>query len=189
MGAGGTCERIEDEILDVLGRGRVVDPAHSVERHPEHEERLRELFALEAFLRPALVVPPVQQGRVLAGEDRIVRDVTVLCDGLCNSDPYLLLGSLNGTAPGIPVDGVVLPLNFDLGYLAFTLANPNTAPLANSLGMLDATGQGSATFSLPPASDASLAGLALHHAYLVFDLAGAPSVAFASNAEPLTLAP
>ena len=100
---------------------------------------------------------------------------------------HLVLGSLNGTAPGIAVDAVVLPLNAD-AYLLFTLAHPNAPPLASSLGVLDAEGHGTAAVALPPLSAPGLAGLTFHHAFLAFDPAAGAAV-FASAPAALTLTP
>ena len=97
---------------------------------------------------------------------------------------YVLLGSLSGTTPGIPIGLLVLPLNPD-AYLTFTLTSPNTPPLGNSLGLLDAFGEAAASFTIPPGSSPALAGLTLHHAYVVFG----PMVVFASNPVPLRLVP
>ena len=45
----------------------------------------------------------------------------------------------SGTSPGIPVDNVIIPLNFDV-YTQFTLAQPTSPPYANGFGQLDADG-------------------------------------------------
>lgn len=84
---------------------------------------------------------------------------------------YVLLGSVSGTAPGIPTSGGVLPLNYD-GYLLFTAANPNTALLPGSAGSLDAAGQATAKFQLPPTALPGLVGLTLNHAFVALDATG-----------------
>jgi hypothetical protein len=103
---------------------------------------------------------------------------------------YWLLGSLSGTAPGVPLPGgLELPLVFDL-WTDFTLAHPNQPPYTDSLGTLDSRGEASAAFEIPPGVPAGLAGLRFHHAFVVFD--GAPSVAhivLASNAVEVELIP
>ena len=105
------------------------------------------------------------------------------------NEPYFLLGSLSGTSPGTPVDGVVLPLNLD-PYLLFTAASPNTPPLAGSLGVLDPGGAATAAVTLAPGTNPALAGLTAHHAYLVFELTGGVgAAAFASSAATLKLNP
>jgi hypothetical protein len=105
---------------------------------------------------------------------------------------FLLLGSSSGTSPGLPVDGVVLPLVIPDPYFTFTLSNPNTPPLGNSFGTLTATGQSIASFVVPAGSSPTFAGVTLNHAYVVFDTTstpGSPTVAFASNPVDLTLVP
>ena len=103
---------------------------------------------------------------------------------------YLVLGSAGGTSPGVPVDGQLLPLNPVDPYFKYTLLAPGAAPLAGSLGILDAEGRAQATFTLPAGALApELAGAVFHHAYVV--LASPPSVGvvFASNAAPVVVAP
>jgi len=98
--------------------------------------------------------------------------------------PYLLLGSASGTTPGY--DGTVhVPLNAD-SYMWATVFNPNTF-IQNSLFYLDQSGRGAASMTLPGGALTSLAGVELHHAYLVFD--DFPSVGLVSNPVPLTLEP
>lgn len=99
---------------------------------------------------------------------------------------YLLLGTLGATEPGIPLDGLVLPLAVD-DYLLYVLANPNTAPLSSSLGVLDAAGQASASFTVPFGTSLLHSGTLLHHAFVCFGGTG-PAV-FASNPVPVTLIP
>jgi hypothetical protein len=90
--------------------------------------------------------------------------------------------------PGVSIDGgMTLPLNIDPYYL-LALGYPNTPLFTNSLGVLDLEGRASASINLPPGLDPSLAGLTLHHAYVVLAFPG-PTLAFASNAVPLTLIP
>lgn len=100
---------------------------------------------------------------------------------------YLMLGSVSGTSPGIGVNALVLPLNFD-AYLQFTAGTPNTPPLLNGFAILDADGEGQAQFALPPGTTPALAGLDASHAYLLFDLATLQAD-FVSNAVSIELAP
>jgi len=84
-------------------------------------------------------------------------------------DVYLVVGSFSGTMPGLPLaPGVLLPLNYDayLGLLATTF---NTPILMPSLGVLDASGRATCTFTLPGRGRVP-AGAVLHHAALVVDL-------------------
>ncbi len=101
------------------------------------------------------------------------------------NDLYVLLGTVSGTAPGFPTAAGVLPLNPD-PYFNYTLNHVNQFPLANSFGVLDASGVASASFTLPPAFP-GLLGVVFHHAYLVLD--GSLTVSFVSNAVPLTITP
>ncbi len=99
-------------------------------------------------------------------------------------ETYLVLGTMSGTAPGIPLPGgLTLPLHPDR-YFRHTLHAFNRPPLANSFGVLDAMGHADASFTLAP-TDLSLAGLTLHHAFVTFDDTRTPT--FASNALLLLL--
>ena len=68
------------------------------------------------------------------------------------NQPYIVLGSLSGTYPGVSVGGVQLPLNVDL-YTTLTLTQPNTF-LARSFGLLDRTGRATAEVVVPPGLEA-----------------------------------
>ncbi len=104
--------------------------------------------------------------------------------------PYLLLGSLSGTSPGVPIDPLsTLPLNVD-SYLLHTLQNANAPPLAGSFGLLDASGRGSATFTLPQSTNPVLVGLIVDHAFVVVELLpGLLAVPFVSNPVPIAITP
>ena len=91
---------------------------------------------------------------------------------------WILLGTGSGTSPGLPLDGLVLPLNFD-AYSLFTLQNP-------TLGFLDGQGHTLVQIPVPAGLPASLAGTVLHHAFLVI---GPSKVDAVSAAAPLTLVP
>ena len=103
-------------------------------------------------------------------------------------ESYLLLGSLSGTEPGVLVDGLVLPLNFD-AYTSFTLTSPNSAPLLGGVGQLDPDwGTGTATLRIAALPDPSLAGTIVSHAFVALDpVTGA--VVFASDAADIELTP
>jgi hypothetical protein len=98
---------------------------------------------------------------------------------------YLLLGSLSGTEPGIPAGAGILPLNPG-PYFDLTLASPNTPPLEQSFGVLDAQGLAQARFSLPGGIPPALPGSTVHHAYAVLDPATG-AVPLASGAVSLLL--
>jgi len=108
--------------------------------------------------------------------------------GLANGGAtYLVLGTLGATSPGIDLLNVTAPLTPD-DYFWFTINNPNTPPLANTLGVLDGLGDGAASFSLPGGLFPSLAGQTAHHAFGVLDLA-VPSVELVSNPVRLEFVP
>lgn len=97
---------------------------------------------------------------------------------------YLVLGSGAGTSPGTLVGTTQLPLNLD-GYFLSMLSLPNVFPFGNTTGQLDATGGGSASFTmpagiLPPAA----AGLTFDHLFLVLDV-NTGTVQHVSNTVPL----
>ena len=102
-------------------------------------------------------------------------------------DFYLLLGSLSGTAPALPLGALDLPLVPD-AYTQFTLASPNSPFLPASIGQLDPWGRADTSFRLPPGSAPSFVGQTAHHAFLVFDLANL-ALESVSNPTPVLLAP
>ncbi|MEZ5979775.1 MAG: right-handed parallel beta-helix repeat-containing protein [Planctomycetota bacterium] len=61
-------------------------------------------------------------------------------------DVYLLLGSMSGTAPGVPLGSVTLPLVQD-AYTDATLLAPGSVGLVGTLGVLGANGTGEASFA------------------------------------------
>lgn len=100
---------------------------------------------------------------------------------------HLVLGSFAGTAPGVPLGGVTLPLAID-PYLLYALANPGAPPIVGGLGVLDGDGAASAQVVVPAGLSPSLAGATAHHAYVVLD-AATLAVRAASEAEALALVP
>ena len=101
---------------------------------------------------------------------------------------HLLLGSASGTSPGIPVNGLVLPLNPG-PYFDYSLVAQNGPLLVGTFGVLDGGGSATAQFVLPGAwASASLAGLVLHHAYVVLEPTTV-AVVLTSNAVSLELVP
>ncbi len=98
---------------------------------------------------------------------------------------YWTFGSLTGTAPGLSIGLLHLPLNQD-NYLLFTMASPNVLPLVNSLNVLDAAGHGAAAFVLVPVAIPTLAGTQVSHAFITLKNA---NPAWVSNAQTFTLVP
>ena len=99
---------------------------------------------------------------------------------------YLMLGSASGTAPGLDVDGVNVPLNPD-AYFSFSLLGAASSSLyVGFLGTLSPDGFANASFVLPPGANPALAGTDVHHAYVALE---SLQVAFASNAVAFELVP
>lgn len=98
---------------------------------------------------------------------------------------YLLLGTASGIDPGLDIDGSHLPLNFDV-YTQHSLVNPNSVPLLGSFSLLSGMGKAAPTFNLPSGTNPGLAGLQLHHAFVVF---GALGVEYVSLPVPVNLLP
>lgn len=100
---------------------------------------------------------------------------------------YLISGSVTGTSPGTPVDGVVLPLVVD-GYTLSLLTSFGGLPIPQALGFLDGEGRATAAMILPAGTDPSLAGVTGYHAFVTLN----PLVLvaeFASNAVEVELVP
>lgn len=102
---------------------------------------------------------------------------------------YLVLGSISGTSPGLTAGpgsgGLHLALVPDV-YFAQTLLHPNVPPLYDTLGTLDTQGYGEAHL-LVPGGLGALAGLTVHHAFVVAD--GGGTVVATSAPTTLTLTP
>lgn len=79
---------------------------------------------------------------------------------------YLILGSISGTAPGVCVQDVTIPLNYDI-YTEFTLTRPNAGFISNQLGRLDMGGNAQADFFVPPGLAKGLEGMEINHAFVV----------------------
>lgn len=82
--------------------------------------------------------------------------------------PYVVLGSMSGTEPGIPLPAGVIPLNVD-AYTLLSATSANTAPFVGTFGLLSGEARGSAAISIPPGAAPALAGWILHHAFVVLD--------------------
>jgi hypothetical protein len=104
-------------------------------------------------------------------------------------DLYVMFGSFSGTSPGTvdPVSGLTLPLVYD-GYTAFLIANWGGGLVAPWFGLLDAHGAANAVFAVPAGTNASFAGITVHHAALLVDLSSFLAVE-ATNAAAVKLVP
>jgi hypothetical protein len=114
------------------------------------------------------------------------QQLTLTADPSLSLKVFFVLGSASGTAPGVTIDGVHLPLQVFDPYFLYTVSEPNAPPFINTLGFLSPSGTASATIDVP-IGQPSWAGVSLNHAYLVFG--GDQSVLFASNPVPLVLVP
>jgi hypothetical protein len=136
----------------------------------------------------------VHSGQPLALSSRTYQ-ISVAAGGLQRADLvagsthagklYLVLGTASGIFPGTNLGTVLLPLNQD-ALFAYSLANPNQPPYAQSFGVLDAAGTAEITFTLPAGLSGIPAGLVLDHAAVVLD---SSSVVIATNALTLVLLP
>ncbi|MEO0851906.1 MAG: hypothetical protein AAFY15_00160 [Cyanobacteria bacterium J06648_11] len=97
---------------------------------------------------------------------------------------FLMLGSISGTSPGIPLNGLVVPLQPD-AYFDLVLSNPALV-LSNGGGALDSFGQAVVTFTVPAGVSSGIVGATLNHAFILISADG--SIAFASNAASVSLA-
>jgi hypothetical protein len=79
---------------------------------------------------------------------------------------YGVAGSLAGTTPGFDVGGLHVPLNLD-PYFFISLGG--TTPIVGGIGFLDTTGQATAVFDLPLATNPVLVGFTVNHAFVALD--------------------
>ncbi|MEX1024439.1 MAG: lamin tail domain-containing protein [Planctomycetota bacterium] len=98
-------------------------------------------------------------------------------------DLYFIAGTTAGDSPGFAYQGLNIPLNFST-YLTQTisLAVPE---LQNSFSVLDGAGMATAQFTIG-GGFGNLAGLTVHHAYVVITGTGPLTFGAVSNAAPLS---
>ncbi|MHC4376802.1 MAG: FG-GAP repeat domain-containing protein [Planctomycetota bacterium] len=135
---------------------------------------------LDVCVPPALSPSRLEASLAGGGAQRLALTSTL------GSELYLLLSTVSGTAPGTPVGGVTVPLNLD-DITLWSIASANVGPYIDSLGFFEPDGTADAVFTVPAGESSDLAGVELHHAYVVLDSAGV--LTFASNPVPLTLVP
>jgi hypothetical protein len=98
---------------------------------------------------------------------------------------FLLMGSASGDSPGFRLGAARIPLVPD-AYLASSLPGRRRPPFVNNFGLLGANApQAEVTIDVPPGTDLALAGLVLHHAFVVLER----GVVHVSNTRTLTLVP
>ncbi|MEM7202878.1 MAG: integrin alpha [Planctomycetota bacterium] len=97
---------------------------------------------------------------------------------------YLLMGTMNGTRPGLNLGTVTLPLNLD-AYLLFTATQAGLPPITGGVGTLDAAGRANAAWGVPGGVlPTALLSTTFHHAFVTISGTTVTSV---SNAIPLSL--
>ena len=97
--------------------------------------------------------------------------------------PYWILGSLSGSEPGTPLFGQTLPLVAD-AYFQLMLSTPQAGPVLGPIAILaGAEGKGIARFRIPTGLPGSLAGLRVHHAYMVLGGGGIDQVSSAVHCD------
>jgi hypothetical protein len=133
-------------------------------------------------------LPLAQAGHLVSVSQGGTADFRLEVGPAFAGDLHVLLGTTAGTSPGLPLGTFLLPLNPLSPYFRFTAGFPNSGPLPDGAGLLDAAGAATARFELPPGTSPALVGTRAHHAYFVLDLASL-AVAAVSNAVPLTLVP
>ena len=100
--------------------------------------------------------------------------------------PYIVLGSVSGTRPGIKLGSAHLRLNLD-AYSLLSLSFPNSPLLVGSFGLLDRSGRARAQFvAIPQIPRAFVGSLVFHHAFLAL---GPTGKLFVSNSVPVSLTP
>lgn len=80
-----------------------------------------------------------------------------------------ILGSLTGSAPGVPTAAGVIPLAPD-GYTLSILQSPITGPIPGSLGLLDPSGGRVIELTVPPNVIQTMPGVTAFHAAVTLDL-------------------
>jgi hypothetical protein len=103
---------------------------------------------------------------------------------------YWVFGNfaVNGTAPGVTLGPVNIPLNPD-PWTQVTIDFANTAAVSMTKGTLDGNGQASASLnSLAPQPAAPL-GLTLQHCFVVYQSGPPDAYYMASNLVPWTMVP
>jgi len=78
---------------------------------------------------------------------------------------YLIGASVSGTSPGIPVNGLILPLNWDV-LTTYCFANLNSPTFDNFMGTLNQNGEGTASFVSPPIPLPTLIGMDISLAWI-----------------------
>jgi endonuclease I len=112
-------------------------------------------------------------------------DLNISASSLYANQLFQVLGSTDGTTPGFTYTSVDIPLNPG-GVYFWDTVNQTTPYLLGGAGTLDASGNATASFTLPTGLPAWLDGWVVSHAFVVLDLTG-NSVIAASNSVDVLL--
>jgi hypothetical protein len=176
--AGDNGEVVAGNLFDQAGLPRFADDPN-VPDTGAGVAPLVDLGCLERGLAPPLVADVTSISLSAGGSQGLT-----LSAPSSAGEVYWVLGTASGTLPGIAIEGLVVPLNYD-AYTGLTLSIPNQGIFVGTLGLLDGAGGASAAVVFPAGISPSLAGTTLHHAFVTIGT----SLTFASNAVPLTLTP
>ncbi len=149
-------------------------------------------IAYDEWMAAGMSAPVVMDTETVVFAPRLAGDVATISvaaggtQTMClNAGPahagkfFWVLGSVSGTSPGVSINGLTMPLNFD-PYFNTTILLPNLPPFVNSFGNLDADGQATTLFTLPGGGlFPNLIGVHADHAYAVIN--GALVAEVASN--------
>lgn len=119
---------------------------------------------VQAVSTPQLAASPTDVSVFTGGAHRLCLEAGVGH----NLDFYLILGSSEGTSPGLSYNGYHLPLNPTGPYFRFTLMQPNTNVMVNTFGVLDMQGRANAEIRVPGGCP-GLVGIELDHAYVILN--------------------
>ena len=99
---------------------------------------------------------------------------------------YMVLGSVSGSSPGIPLtSSVLLPLNYD-PFMDFIIQAQNVVPFTNTLGFLDSAGKAKAKWTAVGALG-PYAPLYMEYSTLVFGFPKSFTFDAATNARHLMM--
>ena len=98
---------------------------------------------------------------------------------------YFIGGSLTGFSPFLPVGLVKIPLVID-SYTTLLFQTAGSGAFSSFFGVVDAAGEATGDFTVPPTSFAVFAGTTIHHAAVIFDPVDG-SLTRATNAVALDL--
>ena len=103
---------------------------------------------------------------------------------------FLILGSLSGTSPGLPIPGttLTLPLNYD-PYTGLLFSSSGAGFVTPFSGTLDAQGEANSLLAIPAGTNPVHVGKAFHHAFVSIDVVGSLQVESVSNPVKATIVP